>query len=150
MTTIDSVYFLDLVLALLLGAALGIERSFAGKTAGMRTYSLVSMGACLFIVLSRIVIPLSGNYAFDPMRMAAGVVMGIGFICGGTIVFRNEEIAGLTTAAGLWVAAAIGMAVGFGLEPLAIFATIATLIVFTLFWFIEHVFLHVQDRVKKL
>lgn len=145
-----SPYFLDIVLALLLGACLGIERSFAGKTAGMRTYSLVSMGSCLFIIISRIVIPLSGGYTFDPMRIAAGVVMGIGFICGGTIVFRNDEIYGLTTAAGLWVAAGVGLAVGFGLEPLAIFATIATLIVFTFFWFIEHYLLHTEDRIKKL
>lgn len=146
----ETTFFLDLTLALLLGACLGIERSFAGKTAGMRTYSLVAMGSCLFILLSRIVIPLSGEYAFDPMRMAAGVVMGIGFICGGTIVFKNDEIAGLTTAAGLWVSAGIGMAVGFGQEPLAVFATIATLVVFTLFWFIEHVMLRVQERIKKL
>ncbi|MES2214072.1 MAG: MgtC/SapB family protein [Patescibacteria group bacterium] len=140
------IYFLDLIIALLLGTSLGIERSFAGKTAGMRTYSLVSMGSCLFILISRIVIPMGGQYAFDPMRIAAGVVMGIGFLCGGVIVFKDSQISGLTTAAGLWVAAGIGMAVGYGLEWLAIFATLIVLIVFTFFWFIEHMMLHLEEK----
>lgn len=138
--------FIELIVALLLGASLGIERSYAGKTAGMRTYSLVSMGSCLFILISRIVIPLGGNYNFDPMRIAAGIIMGIGFLCGGVIVFKDSQLSGLTTAAGLWVAAGIGMATGYGLTTLAIFATIATLIVFTFFWFIEHIMFHMNER----
>ncbi|KND48988.1 MAG: putative Mg2+ transporter-C (MgtC) family protein [Parcubacteria bacterium C7867-005] len=145
----SNIIFLDLVIALLLGASLGIERSFAGKTAGMRTYSLVSMGSCLFILISRIVIPANGGYDFDPMRMAAGIVMGIGFLCGGVIIFKDSRISGLTTAAGLWVASGVGMAVGYGLESLAIFATLATLIVFTFFWFIEHTVLHLEKRENK-
>ncbi|MDB5266349.1 MAG: Mg(2+) transport ATPase protein [Parcubacteria group bacterium] len=141
-----SIYFIDLIIALLLGTSLGIERSFAGKTAGMRTYSLVSMGSCLFILISRIVIPAGGQYAFDPMRIAAGVVMGIGFLCGGVIVFKDSQISGLTTAAGLWVAAGIGVSVGYGLEWLAIFATLIVLIVFTFFWFVEHMMLHLEEK----
>jgi len=141
-------FFADIIIALLLGACLGTERSNAGKTAGMRTYSLVSMGSCLFIIISRLVIPMGGAYAFDPMRIAAGIVMGIGFLCGGVIVFKDSQISGLTTAAGLWVAAGVGMAVGYGLETLAIFATVATLVVFTLFWSIEHMMFHVEHHDK--
>ncbi len=127
-----------LVIALLLGSALGLERSLAGKTAGVRTFGLVSMGSCLFILIARYVIPTVENFNYDPLRIAAGVVMGIGFLCGGVIIFRDHELSGLTTAAGLWVASGIGMAVGYGLVPLAFFATVATLITFTLFWFVEH------------
>lgn len=127
-----------LVISLVLGAMLGLERSLAGKTAGLRTFGLVSMGSCMFILISRYVIPASGAYNFDPMRIAAGIVMGVGFLCGGVIIFKNSHISGLTTAAGLWVAAGIGMAVGYGLLSLAIYGTVATLVVFTLFWFLEH------------
>ncbi|MBX4200008.1 MgtC/SapB family protein [Candidatus Parcubacteria bacterium] len=96
-TTSNLVPFTNLLLALILGACLGIERTFAGKTAGMRTYALVSMGSCLFILISRIVIPETGGYTFDPMRTAAGVIMGIGFLCGGVIVFKDSRLSGLTT-----------------------------------------------------
>lgn len=126
-----------LVTSLLLGAALGLERSLAGKTAGVRTFGLVSMGSCLFILIARYVIPTVETFNYDPMRIAAGVVMGIGFICGGVIIFREHHLSGLTTAAGMWVAAGIGMATGYGLVGLAFVATIATLLTFTLFWFVE-------------
>ncbi|OHA90236.1 MAG: hypothetical protein A3F53_00855 [Candidatus Zambryskibacteria bacterium RIFCSPHIGHO2_12_FULL_48_10] len=127
-----------LVLALVLGSLLGMERTLAHKTAGVRTYGLVSMGSALFILIAKYVIPTVEAYNYDPMRIAAGVVMGIGFLCGGVIIFKDSQLSGLTTAAGLWVAAGIGMAVGYGLVMLAVFATAATLVVFTLFWFIEH------------
>ncbi len=128
---------INLLLALLLGSLLGLERSFAGKTAGVRTFGLVSMGSALFILIAKYVIPTVETFNYDPLRIAAGVVMGIGFLCGGVIVFKDSTLQGLTTAAGLWVAAGIGMAVGYGLISLAVFATVATLVVFTLFWFIE-------------
>jgi putative Mg2+ transporter-C (MgtC) family protein len=127
-----------LFVALLLGAALGLERSLAGKTAGVRTFGLVSMGSALFILIARFVMPTVEAFNYDPMRIAAGVVMGIGFLCGGVIIFKDSQLSGLTTAAGLWVAAGIGMAVGYGFLALSVFATLATLIVFTVFWFIEH------------
>ncbi|HEY4528293.1 MAG TPA: MgtC/SapB family protein [Candidatus Paceibacterota bacterium] len=129
--------FLQLGVALILGMLLGLERSVAHKTAGLRTYALVSMGSCLFILISRAVVPVFNSFNYDPLRMAAGIVMGIGFLCGGVIVFKDQTLQGLTTAAGLWVAAGIGMAVGYGLMSLAIFATLSTLIVFTVFWFVE-------------
>ncbi len=127
-----------LVVSLLLGSLLGLERTFAHKTAGVRTYGLVSMGSCLFILIARYVTPAIDTFTYDPLRMAAAIVMGIGFLCGGVIVFKDQSLQGLTTAAGLWVAAGIGMSIGYGLVQLALFATIATLLVFTLFWFIEH------------
>lgn len=130
--------FLNVLIALGLGLLIGLERSFAGKTAGMRTYGLVAMGSALFVVISQVVIPESSLYNFDPMRTAAGVIMGIGFLCGGVIIYANHQLSGLTTAAGLWVSAGIGMAVGFGQVSLAVLTTIATLIVFTLLWFVEH------------
>ena len=127
-----------LLVALLFGSVLGLERTLAHKTAGVRTYGLVSMGSCLFIVIARYVIPTAQGMSYDPLRLAAAVVMGIGFLCGGVIVFKDDTLQGLTTAAGLWVAAGIGMAVGYGLLWLAAIATAVTLVVFTLFWFIEH------------
>lgn len=146
MNTANFMPFGSLILALVLGAALGIERTFAKRSAGMRTYALVSMGSCLFIIISRIVAPVGAGNNLNPMQVAAGVVMGIGFLCGGVIIFRNSELSGLTTAAGLWVAAGIGMAVGYGLSAIAIFATIATLFVFTILLFIEHVMVHFEER----
>jgi len=127
-----------LVASLLLGSVLGLERTLAHKKAGVRTYGLVSMGSCLFILIARYVIPTAEAFTYDPLRIAAAVVMGIGFLCGGVIVFKDSSIQGLTTAAGLWVAAGIGMATGYGLLELAVLATAITLAVFTLFWFIEH------------
>ena len=131
------VSFFYLIVALVLGSTLGLERSLAGKTAGVRTFGLVSMGSCLFILIAQAVIPTVNAFNYDPLRIAAGVVMGIGFLCGGVIVFKDSTLVGLTTAAGLWVAAGIGMAVGYGLILLALFATMATILVFIVFWFIE-------------
>jgi putative Mg2+ transporter-C (MgtC) family protein len=131
-----------LTIALLLGATLGLERSFAGKTAGVRTFGLVSMGSALFILIARYVMPTVDAFSYDPMRIAAAVIMGIGFLGGGVIIFKDSTLQGITTAAGLWVVAGIGMAVGYGFFTLAIFATLATLVVFTVFWFIEHRLIH--------
>lgn len=130
--------FINILIALGLGLLIGLERSFAGKTAGMRTYGLVAMGSSLFVILSQVVVAGSDLYNFDPMRTAAGVIMGIGFLCGGVIIYQNHQLSGLTTAAGLWVSAGIGMAVGFGEVELAVLTTIATLVVFTFLWFVEH------------
>ena len=134
----DTILFGKLLLALILGLALGFERTIAGKTAGMRTYALVAMGSCLLIIVSQsVTVSYIGSANFDPLRMAAGIVMGIGFICGGLIVFLDKQLTGLTTAAGMWVATAIGIAVGYGLFTLAIFATILTLVTFTLLFKVE-------------
>jgi len=133
--------YLQLITAMLLGSLLGIERTFAGKHAGMRTYGLVSMGSCLLIISSVLV---NNNFIgltnFDPMRLAAGIITGIGFIGAGLIILRENKLEGLTTAAGLWVACGIGIAVGFKLFALAFFATFLTLFTFTGLWAIENKF----------
>jgi putative Mg2+ transporter-C (MgtC) family protein len=130
--------FSQLFLALLLGALIGIERTAAGKTAGMRTFSLVSMGSCLFILVSQMSLStFAVGQVFDPTRLAAGVVTGIGFIGAGLIIFHDNKLKGLTTAAGLWVSCGIGMAVGFQLYAISISATILTLFSFTAMWVLE-------------
>lgn len=134
--------FVQLGLAAILGLLLGAERSIAGKTAGMRTFALVSLGSCLFVITSVIITTqYLGKVNFDPMRVSAAIITGVGFIGAGLIVFRQNILRGLTTAAGLWVAAGVGAAVGFGLYTLAVFTTLVTLLIFTAVWFVE-------DRLK--
>jgi|SRR3989344_4984502 len=136
--------FVQITVALLLGGLLGLERTFAHKTAGLRTYSLVSMGSCLLIIISNLVIaPLSNISGIDPLRLAAGIVTGIGFLGAGLIIFKDSKISGLTTAAGLWVACAIGIAVGFELFLIAVFATSLTLFTFSVLWIFE-------NKIKKI
>ncbi len=138
---VHSVYF-QTILALFLGALLGIERSFAGKTAGMRTYGLVALGACLFVVISKLAAPVIDPGSPGLMYVLQGLIMGIGFIGGGAILHNHDHnqdhASGITTAAGLWITAGIGAAVGYGFIPLAVFSTIVTLFAFTALWFIEH------------
>ncbi len=130
--------FIQLLLAAALGMLIGTERVAAGKRAGTRTFALTALGSCLFIITSVEVTQLYlGIVNFDPMRMAAGVVQGIGFIGAGLIILRDNALHGLTTAAGLWVSAGVGIAVGFKLYALAIFATFLTLLIFTLVWRFE-------------
>ncbi|MFY9461734.1 MAG: MgtC/SapB family protein [Candidatus Sungiibacteriota bacterium] len=120
--------FIQLLLAVFLGALIGLERELQGKSAGLRTYALVSLGACLFTI-----VPLYGFKGFldvsalDPSRVAAQVVLGIGFLGGGIIFLKGDIVYGLTTAAGLWISAALGVAVGAGLYWAAIFATFIAL-----------------------
>ncbi len=136
LTTID--IFINLTLAAVLGMALGAERSVAGKMAGMRTFALVSLSSALFITTSILVTDnYLGRVNFDPMRISAAIISGIGFIGAGMIMFRENMLRGLTTAAGLWVAAGVGCAVAFGLYVPAIFTTLLTLLIFTGVWFVE-------------
>jgi putative Mg2+ transporter-C (MgtC) family protein len=127
-----------LFVALLFGVMIGIERSMARKYAGMRTFSLVSMGAALYVIVSQIVASqFSAVVNFDPLRVASQIIVGIGFLGAGLIIYKGPGVIGLTTAAGMWVAAGIGMAVGFGLYALAATATFFTLFIFVFLWFIE-------------
>lgn len=127
-----------LILAMLLGCLVGSERLFAGKTAGMRTYSLVSLGSAVYVVVSLLV---TNEYLhvtnFDPLRMASQVVVGVGFLGAGLIVFKDSKLNGLTTAAGLWLSAAVGVAVGYGLFELAIMASFLTLFIFVVLGFLK-------------
>ena len=107
-----------LVTAALLGAAIGYEREFRGKGAGVRTHMLVAVGACLFMLISKY--GFGDSERFDAARVAAGVVSGIGFLGGGLIIkSKTNMITGLTTAAGLWVTAAIGLGAGSGMVLMA-------------------------------
>ncbi len=122
---------LQLCLAGFLGGLVGIEREYRKKEAGFRTYTLTSLGAALFTIISlKSFFLLSGrNVVFDPSRIVGQIVLGVGFLGAGLIVYRQNHIEGLTTAAGLWVAAAIGTAIGFNLYFTAIFVACFTLLV---------------------
>lgn len=123
--------------AMSFGMIIGVERLFAHKTAGMRTYALVSMGSALFVIIAAIVSQSLTGADFDPFRVAAQIIAGIGFLGTGMIVTQGVHVTGLTSATGMWVAAGIGMATGFGLYNVAIIATVLTLFVFIVLWFIE-------------
>jgi putative Mg2+ transporter-C (MgtC) family protein len=113
-----------LVLAAALGAAVGLERELRHKAAGLRTNVLITLGAALFTVMS---IELTTGGAGDPSRVAAQVVTGVGFLGAGAIIRTRGGIQGLTTAATVWVNAAIGVAAGGGAYRLAVVATGVTL-----------------------
>jgi putative Mg2+ transporter-C (MgtC) family protein len=98
------------LVALILGMAIGLEREYRRHPAGLRTMAMVSVGSCLFTLLGTIV----DGRSVDPTRIAAQVVTGIGFLGAGAILRQGVTVHGLTTAASIWVVAAIGMAVGFG------------------------------------
>ncbi|MFB3853111.1 MAG: MgtC/SapB family protein [Vicinamibacterales bacterium] len=115
-----------LVVAALLGAAVGLEREIHQKAAGMRTNALIALGASLFTVLSQEMVP---GFQGDPSRVAANIVTGIGFVGAGAILRTGGSIHGLTTAATIWVNAGIGMAAGAGRIALAIAAAGVTLLV---------------------
>ena len=119
-------YFGQLVLAIILGGVLGWQRENWGKAAGPRTYALVTAGATLFTILSL------RAFGADISRVAAQIVTGVGFLGAGAIIHRESRVEGLTTAAGFWMAAAIGMSIGAGYYFLSILATIAMLLVLML------------------
>ena len=120
-----------LMLSMILGAIIGIERRRKGQIAGLRTFALISMGATLAMLIS-IYIPQEylGLKNGDPGRIAAQVVSGIGFLGAGAIIQMKGSVRGLTTAAGIWISACIGLAVGAGMYLISIIATL--LIIFTL------------------
>lgn len=105
-----------LLVAVLLGAAIGYERELRGKSAGVRTHILVAVGSAFFMIISKY--GFADSARFDAARVAAGVVGGLGFLGGGLIV-KTKKISGLTTAAGIWVTGALGMAAGSGMMEIA-------------------------------
>jgi len=122
----------QLFLASLFGGLVGIEREYKGKEAGFRTYTLVSLGAALFTIISNeSVFPFLGlkGIVVDPARIVGQIVLGIGFLGAGLIIFRQSHIEGLTTAAGLWVTAGVGAAIGFHLYFPAIFVSFFTVLI---------------------
>lgn len=133
----------QLVLAVILGAVIGLEREYKRKEAGFQTYSLVTLGASLFTILGLELFNLfvgKTGISFDPSRIIMSIALGIGFIGGGVIILKENKIEGLTTAAGLWCAAAIGVAVGAKFYFLALLTTILAVIILIGFGKIERKF----------
>jgi putative Mg2+ transporter-C (MgtC) family protein len=122
--------FKRLALAMVAGAVLGFERERADKPAGLRTYMLVVEGAALFMLLALLLSQqlFAVGRISDPGRIASTVIQGIGFIAAGVIITTGREVVGLTTAAGIWVATAIGLLIGAGFYALAFGATVATVV----------------------
>lgn len=126
----------ELGLALVLSAVVGLERECRQKSAGLRTYTLVGVGSALFVLISKygfMDVISSGRIVLDPSRVAAQIVSGVGFLGGGIIFVRRDAVRGLTTAAGVWVTAAIGTATGAGLPVLAAVTTVIYLVVAVVF-----------------
>jgi len=123
--------FGELTLAFGLSSLIGLEREWRQKSAGLRTHTLVGTGAALFVIISKYGFSdvLGSHVVLDPSRVAAQIVSGIGFIGGGLIFVRGDAVRGLTTAAIVWITAAIGMACGAGLALLALAATVAHFLV---------------------
>ena len=144
-------FILRIFVAALLGGLIGLEREYRAKEAGFRTHFLVAMGSALFMIVSAYgfsdIQMNDATSRWDVSRIAAQVVSGIGFIGAGTIIFRKQEnmVSGLTTAAGLWVTAAIGLACGGGMYVLAIAASIMVLVGLEAFNF----FLRKLDKHRK-
>lgn len=142
-TFIDSINSLEvnmtnsmfrLLLSMILGMVVGAERKRKGQIAGIRTFALISMGACLAMILS-IYVPqvYFGLKNGDPGRIAAQVITGIGFLGGGAMIHMKGAVRGLTTAAGIWMTAIIGMAVGIGMYMCSIGATLLILLTLVTF-----------------
>src|ERR1700722_13515578 len=126
----------ELMAAFVLSMIIGIEREIHQKSAGLRTHTLVGVGAALFMLISKygfndVLVP--GRIMLDPSRVAAQIVSGVGFLGAGLIFVRRDSVRGLTTAAAVWVTAAIGAACGAGLIVLGVAATCIYLIVATAF-----------------
>jgi putative Mg2+ transporter-C (MgtC) family protein len=126
---------LKLLLAALLGGLIGLDREYSRRPAGLRTHMLVSVGAAIVMHINLSLVLIYPS--IDPARFGASVISGIGFLGAGSIIKEGPTVHGLTTAAGLWTVAAIGLAVGSSNYPVAIVATIMILIVLRIFDYIE-------------
>jgi putative Mg2+ transporter-C (MgtC) family protein len=130
----ESLVLYKLLLAAFLGGVIGLEREIHGRPAGFRTHLLVSLGSCLFVITSIQFYTVFGNFSgsvpvgVDPGRVAAQVVTGIGFLGAGAIIREKFSVRGLTTAACLWIAAAIGLACGVGLFGISMVVTVISLV----------------------
>lgn len=136
-TTVSSVF--KLLLSLLLGCCVGLERKRKGQIAGIRTFALIALGATLAMILS-IYVPQEylGLKNGDPGRIAAQVITGIGFLGAGAIIQSKGSVRGLTTAAGIWMVATIGMAVGVGMYLVSLIATMLIILILTVLEMLEH------------
>lgn len=142
--------FIQLFLAAILGSLIGTERELKGRLAGVKTHALVCLGACLFTILSTIGFKdFILGVSFDPSRIASQIVVGIGFIGAGLIIFHESKIQGLTTAAGIWTTAGIGMAVGLRFYFAAFFATFLVILIYTLLYYFELYLHRIWDKRDK-
>lgn len=135
----------SLILAVALGALIGLEREWAQKEAGLRTFSLISLGAALFVIISHLSFnQYLGVSSLDPSRTLGQIIVGIGFLGAGIIIFQRKEgvVKNLTTAAMMWVTAAVGAAVGLELYWLAISTTLLII-------FINFVILPIEKRIER-
>jgi putative Mg2+ transporter-C (MgtC) family protein len=121
-TVLSPETFLALLLAVALGAIVGVERERSHKPAGLRTHMHVSLGACLFAMMST-------RFGAQPAQVAGGIVAGIGFIGAGTIWAEKDKVQGITTAASLWATAAIGLTTGIGDYPIAAMVTLLVTVI---------------------
>ncbi|MBP5334000.1 MAG: MgtC/SapB family protein [Bacteroidales bacterium] len=137
---IDWVLIFRLIAAGLMGGFIGLERELRSKEAGVRTHFIVALGSALFMIISQFAFE---GRQHDAARVAAQVVSGIGFIGAGVIIFQKNAVRGVTTAAGLWVAAAIGLACGDGMYSVAIAATVLTVLVLEMMHFVN---LHLSEK----
>jgi len=128
---------LRMILAVLLGGVIGLERSSAQKPAGLRTNILVCMGTTMFILIALKAFEQYPQSAVDITRMAAGIITGIGFLGAGTILRTNTDIQGLTSAASIWLVCGIGMAIGLGYYFLAVLGALLGFAVLRLLPFLE-------------
>ena len=145
----DKSMLLDILLAIVLGFAIGLEREMTNKWAGLRTHILVCLGSCVFTLLSIHAFPVYAHSPqADPARIAAQILTGIGFIGGGTVLRHGYSIYGLTTAATLWITASIGMACGCSFRTLAVFATILSVGVLVLIRIFEKEYIHRNPKLR--
>lgn len=136
-----------LILSVILSGLIGIERQLHRHSAGLRTHILVSLGSCLIMLTSMYVFDIYKNEVpLDPARIAAGVITGIGFLGAGAIIREREGIKGLTTAASLWVVAAIGLAVGCGFYLGSLITSILT---FVVLFFLRHFESKILGKLEK-
>lgn len=129
-----------LMVAAIVGGLLGAERSLIGKPAGVRTFALTALGAALFTALAPggfQFFNLQPGLQYEPYRVLAQLVVAVGFLATGVIILRRGQVEGLTTAAGLWVTAAIGAAIGLGLYLAALGAALIVFVVLFLIWHLE-------------
>ena len=134
--------FIQLGVSLICGLLIGAEREYRGKVAGLRTNILICMGSCLFMIISKHVAETglkNGFTSADPGRIAAQVVSGIGFLGAGAIIRHKGGISGLTTAAGVWGMAAIGLASGSGMYALALVSSVTYVLIIEVFYYLAKI-----------
>ena len=137
--------FIPMLVSLLLGTLVGLERQMGRKPAGLRTHVLVCLGSTMFVLLTPHAMKAFGMSQFDPTRIIHGVVTGVGFLGAGSILRQEGYVHGLTTAASIWMVAAIGVAVGVRAYPLAAIGSVMALVVLEGYRWLERMMSHEHE-----